>query len=220
MTDRIILEDKLKNATSKLHTFFKKFRINVPKCNIEIDKKLDKYTLATHRYPNRIVVRNAQISESVICHELIHRIQRTLESPCMFKYLYTSLAEGMAEFITKALYSSHRVKYPLEEKLFRTLFSVNRNVIRETMHLNNFKMSSQEFESMLKDKNLHPYFRKMISDRKEVIKKTIDDANRLRIDDPTFITHGEEIMAWKFLLNPKFDTRREEINKILSKLFR
>lgn len=220
MDTKIILENKLKNATLKLYIFFKKFNIKVPKCEIEIDKKLDKHTLATHRYPNKIVVKNLRVPESVICHELVHRIQKTLEFPSMFKYLYTCLAEGMAEFITKILYPSHKVKYLLEEKLFRILFSVDEDVIKEILNLNNFKMSSQEFESMLNDKNLHPYFKKMIRERKDAIKKAIDDANRLKIDDPTFINHGEEIMAWKFLLNPKFDTKREEINKILWKFFR
>lgn len=213
------LKDKLRRTSSKLRQFLKKYDIKVPNCRIEIDKNLDKSTLATHFYPNKIIVKDLSVPESVICHELIHRVQNTLESPKMFRYIYTILSEGMAEFISKTLYPNHKVKYRLEKQLFETLFSIDRNVIKEVIELNNFKINSKEFELISKNKNLHKNFREMIHGREIIIKKQIKDANCLGINDTTFISHGEEIMAWKFLLAPKFEIRRREINKILRKLF-
>ena len=44
------------------------------------------------------------------------------------------------------------------------------------------------------------------------IRYGIRAANKAGIDDPTFVTLGEEVRAWKFLLDKRFDGVREKVN--------
>jgi len=82
------LEEKLNRAKLKVGKHLAIYGVKLPSVRIVLDSELEEGILATHRYPNIVVVMGNSVPKSVIAHELVHIAQRTLESFRGFKLLY------------------------------------------------------------------------------------------------------------------------------------
>ncbi|MBI3989391.1 MAG: hypothetical protein HY347_07215, partial [candidate division NC10 bacterium] len=69
----------MRRAEERVRTYLAGYGIRVPSASIILDPELEEGTVATHRYPAAVVVREASVPESVIVHELVHIAQGTLE---------------------------------------------------------------------------------------------------------------------------------------------
>ena len=99
------LEKSLCAAEARVREYLGRYRGELPPTRIVLDPELGQETLATHRYPDTVVVREPWVPESVIAHELVHIAQRTLEQFRGFCLLYTLLAEGLADWVAKNLWA-------------------------------------------------------------------------------------------------------------------
>jgi len=198
-----MLQEKFASATQKVSEYLAPFGIPQIAARIEIDETLD--ALATHRYPDTVVVKDASVPESVIAHELVHIAQGTLEYFRGFRLLYTLLAEGLAEFIAKELYPDHEIKYPFGYELIAALVEVDRGVIGQLLHLNSLPLGPGDLDRILGDGRLPAYTEELLRPMAPRIREAIQTAHAAGITDPTFVTLGEEVRAWKFLLDPRFE---------------
>lgn len=61
--------------------------------------------------------------------------------------------------------------------------------------------------------------RDLIARMADRVRDSIRTANEAGIDDPIFVTLGEEVRAWKFILNPRFDGIRDRLNETIRAWF-
>lgn len=213
------LQFKLASAQQKVNEFLQKYQLFINECHIKVNPEIGEDTLATWRRPCTVVVKKPDVPESVIAHELVHILQQTLEVFAGYRWLYTLLSEGLAEFIAQKLYPEHEIKHELGHNLVGILYALDKDVVKEIIQLDSLKLTPQDIDLVLASPNVHPYWKEIIRNEAEHLKKNIQRALEGRIDDPTFISFGEDLRAWKFLLNPKFDSRRDDIQQILAKFF-
>ena len=95
------------------------------------------------------MVREASVLESVIAHELVHIAQGTLEQFRGFRLLYTLLAEGLAEWVTKALYEEHEVKYEAGYRLLALLVATDEGSVSGLLRLNDLPLRPEDVEAIL-----------------------------------------------------------------------
>ncbi len=191
----------------------------LPSTRVVLDPALGEETLATHHYPATVVVREAPVPESVIAHELVHIAQGTLEQFRGFRLLYTLLAEGLAEWVAKVLYSKHEVKYEAGYRLIELLVAVDEKVIGDLLRLNDLPLVPEDVETILSNPHLAAYSRSLLSPMAERIRESLCTAVAAGITDPTFVTLGEELRAWKFLLDERFEGVRDEVDRVVEEWF-
>jgi hypothetical protein len=217
--DKKSLEQKFISAKEKVNAYLAPYRVCLSEGQIIVDKTVDEHTLATHRYPDTVLVKSADVPESIIAHEWIHVVQGTLEYFQGFRLLYVLLAEGLAEFVTKELYPDHVVKYPTGYELIATLIANDSEVIGELLRLNHLSLIPEDVDTILASAYVPSYSRDLIARMADRIRDSIRTANEAGIDDPTFVTLGEEVRAWKFILNPQFDGIRDRLNEAIRAWF-
>jgi len=213
------LSFKLTSAQQKVNEFLQKYQLFVDKCQIKVDPEIGEATLATWQRPNVVAVKKPDIPESVIAHELVHILQQTLEVFAGYRWLYTLLSEGLAEFIAQKLYPEHEIKHKLGHDLICILYALDEDIVKEIIRLDSLKLIPQDIDLLLASPNVHPYWKEIIENEAEHLKRNIQRALEGKIDDPTFISLGEDLRAWKFLITPRFDSKRSEIQEILAEFF-
>ena len=217
--DRSKLQVKLRRVEKAINAFLAPYNLKIERCEIEIGESLEEGALASHRYPNRILVKREDVAESIVAHELVHVVQGTLEVFKGFRWLYSLLSEGLAEFIAKSLYPEHDVKYELHYELISILYGIDRNIVEEIVNINYLPLSPSDVDELLNSPHVSPYSKGIIKDQADHLRNNIRRAMNAKITDPTFISYGEDLRAWKFLINQKFDPKRREINEILEAYF-
>jgi len=213
------LSFKLASAQQKVNEFLQKYQLFIGECQIKVDPEVGEGTLATWQRPCVVVVKKPDVPESVIAHELVHILQQTLEVFAGYRWLYALLSEGLAEFIAQKLYPEHKIKHKLGRDLISVLYALDKNIVKEIIWLDNLKLAPQDIDLLLASPNVHPYWKEIIENEAEHLKRNIQRALQGKIDDPTFISLGEDLRAWKFLINPRFDSRRSEVQQILAEFF-
>lgn len=166
-----------------------------------------------------MLVKSADTPESIIAHEWVHMVQGTLEYFRGFRLLYVPLAEGLAEFVTKELYPDHVVKYPAGYELVATLIASVPEVIGELLQLNHLPLIPEDVDTILASAHVRSYSRDLIARMTDEIRDSIRTANEVGIDDPTFVTLGEEVRAWKFILDRRFDRIRDRLDEAIKAWF-
>jgi len=206
------LEAKLARAKAKVDTYLAPYGGRKLKGQIKVDETLDMYSLAAHCYPDIVLVKSPDIAEAIIAHEWVHVVQGTLEYFRGFLLLYILLAEGLAEFVTKELYPDHVVKYPAGYELVATLVANDPEVIGGLLQLNNLPLIPEDVDTSLASAHVPSYSRDLIARMADRIRDRIRTANEVGIDDSTFVTLGEEVRAWKFILDQRFDGIRDRLD--------
>lgn len=219
ITEESELEKRLGRAEEKVREYLARHGANLPSARIILDPELGEDALATHRYPNIVVTREASAPESVIAHELVHIAQRTLEQFRGFRLLYTLLAEGLADWVAKHLYQEHEVKYEAGCRLVELLVKSDERVIGDLLHLNEMSLVPGDVEAILGSPHLASYSRDLLSGMAGRIRDSIRAAQEAGITDPTFVTLGEELRAWKFLLEGRFEGPREMVDRVVGEWF-
>jgi hypothetical protein len=74
-------------------------------------------------------------------------------------------------------------------------------------------------ENILSNPHLEAYSRDLLSGMASRIRGGIQAANEAGIEDPTFVTLGEEVRAWKLLLDGRFDRVRDEVDELVGEWF-
>lgn len=212
---------KFRHAKKKLDKFLKNYDMEVGECDIKIVPELDTETFATRRYPNLILLKRKETPETLLQRELIHFIQKTLRCPDIFVYVYTVLAEGLADFITKTLYSRYKIKYPIGYKIVELLFAIDdKYTITNLFNINSLPLIPNDVSILMKDERVHSGFKELIKPQKDMIKNSIDNANKLGELNPLFIPHGVELKTWKFLRYEGYDKQRERLNKLIDRYYK
>jgi len=205
------LEQKLHRAETRVRAHLARWGGKLPPAGIILAPELDEETMATHRYPATVVVREATVPESVIAHELVHIAQGTLEQFGGFRLLYTLLAEGLAEWVAKGLYPEHEVKYKAGHRLIALLAQADEGAIGGLLRLHDLPLAPADVEAILASPHLPAYPRDFLGRMAGRIRESIQAANEAGIADPTFVTLGEEVRAWKFVLEGRFAGVRGEV---------
>lgn len=213
------LGEKLSSAEKKVRAYLARYGGSLPVPHIILDPDLDEETTATHRYPATVVVREPSVPESVIAHELVHIAQGTLEHFRGFWLLYVLLAEGLADWVAKALYPKHQVKYPAGCQLIELLVGADEEAIGDLLRLNSLPLVPEDVEHILSSPHLTAYSRDLLGGMADRIRDSIRAANEAGIDDPTFVTLGEEVRAWKFLLDRRFAGVRKRMDHLVDEWF-
>jgi len=213
------LEMKFTRAKQKVDAYLAPYGGRKLEGRIEVDETLDRYSLATHCYPDTVLVKSADIPESIIAHEWVHVVQGTLEYFRGFRLLYVLLAEGLAEFVTKELYPEHVVKYPDGYELVAALIANDPEAIGDLLRLNYLPLIPEDVDTILAGAHVPSYSRDLIARMADRIRDSIRTANEVDIDDPTFVTLGEEVRAWKFILDQRFDGIRDCLDKAIKAWF-
>jgi len=213
------LEGRLRGAEKRVRDYLARYGCDLPPTRIVCDPGLHEETLATHRYPGTVVVRGTSVPESVIAHELVHIAQGTLEQFRGFSLLYTLLAEGLADWVAKQLYPEHEVKYQAGCLLIELLVEADESSISDLLRLNGLPLVPEDVETILGNPHLAAYSRNLLSPMAGRIQESIRAAQEAGITDPTFVPLGEEVRAWKFLLDGRFAGVREEIERVIEEWF-
>jgi hypothetical protein len=71
----------------------------------------------------------------------------------------------------------------------------------------------------LSSPHLAAYTRDLLSPMAERIRENIRAGQEAGITDPTFVTLGEELRAWKFLLDEQFNGVRGEVDRVVGEWF-
>lgn len=206
------LEAKFARAKDRVDAYLEPYGGRKLEGRIKVDETLDMYSLAAHCYPDVVLVKSADIAESIIAHEWVHVVQGTLEYFRGFRLLDVLLAEGLAEFVTKELYPDHVVKYLAGYELVATLVASDPEVIGGLLQLNNLPLIPEDVDTILASAHVPSYSRDLIARMADRIRDSIRTANEVGIDDPTFVTLGEEVRAWKFILDQRFDGIRDRLD--------
>lgn len=214
------LEGRLHRAESKVKEYLARYGGELPATHVVLEPGLGEGALATHRYPATVVVRETSVPESVIAHELVHIAQGTLEQFWGFCLLYNLLVEGLADWVAKQLYPEHEVKYQAGYRLMELLVEADPEVIGDVLRLNDLPLVPEDVESILANPHLPAYSRDLLGGMAGRIRESICAALQSGITDPTFVTLGEEVRAWKFLLNKRFDGMRGEVDRVVGKWVR
>jgi hypothetical protein len=209
----------LRRAEMRVEEYLKRYGGELPSTRIVFDPELYEETLATHRYPDTVLVRKAWVPEAVIAHELVHIAQGTLEQFRGFNLLYSLLAEGLAEWVTKELYPEHEVKYEAGYRLVKLLVETDERVIGDLLRLNEMLLVPGDLEAILSSPHLAAYTRDLLSPMAERIRENIRAGQEAGITDPTFVTLGKELRAWKFLLDERFNGVRGEVDRVVGEWF-
>ena len=209
------LEQRLREAEERVRKYLARYGAGLLSPHIVLDPDMDEETIATHRYPATVAVRETSVPESVIAHELVHIAQRTLEQFRGFRLLYTLLAEGLGDWVAKRLYLEHEVRYVAGYRLIELLVDTDGEVIGCLLRLNDLPLVPEDVEAILNSPHLPAYSRDLLSPMAERIGESIRAAQEVGIADPTFVPLGEEVRAWKFLLNERFEEVREEVDEVL-----
>jgi hypothetical protein len=183
----------------------------IPSTRIVRDPELDEDTLVTDRYPGTVVVRETSVPESDIAHELVHLAQGTSEQFPSFQSLYTLLVEGLADWVAKQLYPEHEVKYQAGHRLIELLLADDESSVGGLFRLNDLSLVAQDMEAILGSSHLAAYSCDLPSPIAGRIRNSIPAAKEAGLTDPTFDTLGEEIRAWRFALDGRFEGMREEV---------
>ncbi len=67
--------------------------------------------------------------------------------------------------------------------------------------------------------HLAAYSRDLLGGLADRIQNSVQIANEAGISDPTFVTLGEEVRAWKLLLDRRFEGVREEVGVAVGEWF-
>lgn len=218
-TEASILEQRLSRAEQRVREYLSRYGATLPSTRIAVDPALSEGTLATHRYPATVVVRDLSVPESVIAHELVHIAQGTLEQFKGFRLLYTLLAEGLADWLAKALYPEHEIKYQAGVRLIETLASVDERMVGNLLRLNDLPLALEDVDTILASPLLADYTRNLLLSMAERIRDSTGVAVEAGITDPTFITLGEEVRAWKFVIDKRFQKAWDGARAILREWF-
>lgn len=73
------------------------------------------------------------------------------------------------------------------------------------LHLNDMSLELGDLDRILGDERLPAYTEELLGHMAHRIREGIQAAHAAGITDPTFVTLGEEVRAWKFLLAPRFE---------------
>jgi len=214
-----ILEQRLYRAEERVRGYLARYRGELPSPSIVLEPGLGEGTVATHRYPATVVVREASVPESVIAHELVHIAQGMLGQFLGFRLLYGLLAEGLADWVAKALYPEHEVKYHAGYRLIGLLVKADESAIGDLLRLNDLPVVAEDLEAILGSPHLAACSRELLNHVAERIRESITTAIEAGITDPTFVTLGEEVRAWKFLLDSRFDPVREGVDLVVGEWF-
>jgi len=214
------LEGRLRRAEKRVREYLARYGCDFPPTRIVHEPELHEGTLATHRPPGTVVVRKAFVPESVIAHELVHIAQGTLEHFRGFRLLYTLLTEGLADWVAKQLYPEHEVKYPAGYRLIELLVEADEGSIGDLLRLNGLPLMPEDVETILSSPHLATCSRNLLSPMAGRIREGVRAAQEAGITDPTFVPLGEELRAWKFLLDGRFEGVREEIDRLVEEGFR
>jgi len=209
------LERRLQRAEEKVREYLARYGCTLPSARIACDPELSEGTLATHRHPGTVVVRESSVPESVIAHEVVHIAQGTLEQFRGFRLLYTLLAEGLADWVAKQLYPEHEVKYQAGYRLIELLVKMDEGIIGDLVRLNELSLVPEDAEAILESPHLTAYSRDLLIPIAGRIRDSIRTANKAGIADPTFVPLGEEMRAWKFLLDRRFEGVMKEVDEVL-----
>lgn len=209
------LEQRLYRAEERVREYLDRYGGELPSLDILLDPELDEETIATNRHPGTVVVREASVPEPVIAHELVHIAQGTLEQFRGFRLLYTLLAEGLAEWVAKALYPEHEVKYQAGYRLMELLVEADKEVIGDLLRLNHLPLLPEDVDIILSSPHLAAYSRDLLSPMAERIRDSIRAVREAGITDPTFVALGEELRAWKFLLDGRFEGVRGKVDGVV-----
>jgi len=213
------LEQRLHRAEERVREYLDRYGGKLPSLDILLDPELDEETMATNRYPGTVVVRETSVPESVIAHELVHIAQGTLEQFRGFRLLYTLLVEGLADWVAKQLYPEHEVKYQAGYRLMELLVAANEQCIGDLLRLHDLPLVPEDVEAILSSPHLAAYSRDLLSPMAERIRDSIRTAIEAGITDPTFVTLGEELRAWKFMLDGRFERVRGEVDGVVREWF-
>jgi len=219
------LEEKLSRAEARVRAHlaryarYARYGGRLPTTCIVLDPDLDEGTLATHCYPDMVAVRETTVPESVIAHELVHIAQGTLEYFRGFRLLYVLLAEGLADWVAQALYPAHEVKYPAGCQLVELLAEADEEAIGNLLRLNDLPLVPEDIDIILANPHLAACSRDLLGRMADRIRDSIRAAHEADISDPTFVPLGEEVRAWKFLLDGRFDGVREGVDEVVGEWF-
>lgn len=210
------LRIKFQRAKKAVNDFLASYDLKIGECEIRVDESAE----GTHyEHPKHIIVQNEDVPESVIAHDLIHVVQQTLEVFKGFKWLYHLLSEGLAEFVAKLTFPHHAVKYKVHHELVSLLYALDKSIVKDLITLDSMQLSPDDVDTILNSPHVSSYSKNIIKKQSDHLKSTIQRAINAKIDGPTFISYGEDLRAWKFLINPKFNLKRREINELLESYF-
>ena len=214
------LGQRFARARERVRAFLAPYGAEVSAGRIEIDEALEEPALGTHRYPDTVIVKGPDVSESIIAHELIHVVQHTLEQFRGFRLLYVLLAEGLAEFVARSLYPEHVVKYVPAYETISLLVEAAPNVIGDLLRINALSLTPDDVEKILSSPRLPPYTRRLLAVEGDLIRSSVQTAWEVGIqEDPTFVTLGEEMRAWKFLLDERFEPLWDQLYEAMEPWF-
>jgi hypothetical protein len=213
------LQEGLRSAEEKVRRYLTQHGAELPSIRLAIDPELGEGALATHRYPATVVVRDASVPESVIAHELVHIAQGTLEHFRGFRLLYTFLAEGLAEWVAKTLYPDHELRYEAGYRLLERLVRANRAVVGDLVRVNDLPLVLEDFDAILASPHLPAYSRGLLRSMADRVRASICRAVEAGITDPTFVTLGEEVRAWKLLLDGRYEGAWNEMSGLIGEWF-
>jgi hypothetical protein len=214
-----MLEQRLRRAEERVRGYLAPYGGDLPSVRIAVEPGLGEGTLATHRHPGTVVVRDESVPESVIAHELVHIAQGTLEQFRGFRLLYTLLAEGLAEWMTKTLYPEHEVKYGAGYRLVGCLAATDEGSVGGLLRVNDLPLTSEDVEAILASPRLPDYSRDLLNSMADQIRKSVATAVEAGATDPTFVPLGEELRAWKFLLDGRYEGVWNEVGEALAEWF-
>jgi hypothetical protein len=214
------LEGRLQRAEGRVKGHLVRCGCFIPSTRIVRDPEIDEDTLATHRHPGTVVVRETSVPESVIAHELVHIAQGTLEQFRGFRLVYTVLAQGLADGVANQLYLEHEVKCQACQRLIELLMAADESSTGDLLRLNDLSLVPEDLEAILGSSHPAAYSRDLLSQIAGCIRDSIRTAREAIITEPTFAPLGEEMRTWKFLLDRRFDRVREEVDRVVEKWFR
>lgn len=212
MSREEIWEVRFAQAKKRVDAYLSPHGGRLLKGRIVIDETLDEHSTATHYYPDVVAIKTPDVPESVIAHEWVHVVQQTLGFFRGFRLLYILLAEGLAEFVTRELYPDHPAKYPSGYELVSALVTAQPDAIRDLLKLNDLALVPEDIDIILGNDHVPTCSKDLLGRMADQIRNSIRTANKVGIGDPTFVTLGEEVRAWKFLLDKRFDGVREKVN--------
>ena len=213
------LDQKLRDAEARMNAYLAQHGGELSTLQILLEPDLEEGILATHRYPGTVAVREPSVPESVVAHELVHVAQGTLAQFRGFRLLYTLLAEGLADWVTKTLYAEHEVKYQAGFRLIACLVGDDESAVGDLLRLHELQLVPEDVDTILANPYLPNYTRELLGRMGERIRGSIQAAVDAGITDPTFVTLGEEVRAWKFLLDDRFVEVREEADEVVGVWF-
>lgn len=214
------LDQKFKDARKKVKKFVNKHGISLKKCNIAVDKDLEKETTIKNGYPNCVIVNRENIAESTLAYQLVNIAQNKVESPVSIKYLYSLLSEGLADYIVDELYSGNNVDNKLGYDLVKLLETVEEeDIIDDLLKLSYIKVTEETVQELMESDKVNDYFKNIIKPRREMVKRALEVTEELDLNRPNYLPYGEEFKSWNFITAPQFNSKWEAIQEILDEYY-